>query len=133
MIFNGIDVGIGKVEAINNNIIEIYSKDLEKKLYLNYNCTFQGEKLDLDSIKVNESVDLIKYLNWDTSFCYKDSSLVFYMDDKTITLTRVNDKEFRLYVNMDIKDEDIIYFYEKSVKFELKTLVIDCIFSFKDK
>ena len=129
MIFNGIDIGIGKIEAINNDIIEIYSKDLEKYIYLNYNRKF----LDLDSIKVNESIDLNKYLYWDTSFCYKDSSLLFDISDYILTLTRVNDKEFRLYVNMDIKDEDIIYFYEKSVKFKLKTLVIDCIFSFKDK
>lgn len=48
-------------------------------------------------------------------------------------LTRLNDKEFRLYVNMDIKDEDIIYFYKKSIKFDLKKLVIDCKFSFKNK
>lgn len=50
-----------------------------------------------------------------------------------MNLTRLNDKEFRLYVNMDIKDEDIIYFYKKSIKFDLKTLVIDCKFSFKNK
>ena len=54
------------------------------------------------------------------------------MGNKTITLTRVNDEEFRLYVNMDIKDEDIIYFYEESVKFELKTLVIDCKIKFSN-
>ena len=29
MIFNEIDIGIGKIEAINNDIIEIYSKDLK--------------------------------------------------------------------------------------------------------
>ena len=129
MIFNGVDIGIGKIGAVNNGEIEIYSKDLEKRIYFSYNRKF----LDLDSIKVNETVDLIEYIYLDTSFSYKDSSLLFYIGDKTINLTRLNDKEFRLYVNMDIKDEDIIYFYEKSVKFELKTLVIDCIFSFKDK
>ena len=129
MIFNGIDIGIGKIGAVNNDEIEIYSKDLEKRIYFSYNRKF----LDLDSIKVNETVDLIEYIYLDTSFSYKDSSLLFYIGDKTINLTRLNDKEFRLYVNMDIKDEDIIYFYEKSVKFDLKTLVIDCKFSFKNK
>lgn len=129
MIFNGVDIGIGKIGAVNNDEIEIYSKDLEKRIYFSYNRKF----LDLDSIKVNETVDLIEYIYLDTSFSYKDSSLLFYIGDKTINLTRLNDKEFRLYVNMDIKDEDIIYFYEKSVKFDLKTLVIDCKFSFKNK
>ena len=129
MIFNGVDIGIGKVEAVNNDEIEIYSKDLEKRIYFSYKRKF----LDLDIIKVNETVDLIEYIYLDTSFSYKDSSLLFYIGDKTINLTRLNDKEFRLYVNMDIKDEDIIYFYEKSVKFDLKTLVIDCKFSFKNK
>lgn len=129
MIFNGVDIGIGKIGAVNNDEIEIYSKDLEKRIYFSYNHNL----LDLDSIKVNETVDLIKYIYWDTSFSYKDSSLLFYIGDKTINLTRLNDKEFRLFVNMDIKDEDIIYFYEKSVKFDLKTLVINCKFSFKNK
>lgn len=129
MIFNGVDIGIGKIGAVNNDEIEIYSKDLEKRIYFSYKRKF----LDLDSIKVNETVDLIEYIYLDTSFSYKDSSLLFYIGDKTINLTKLNDKEFRLYVNMDIKDEDIIYFYEKSIKFELKTLVIDCKFNFKNK
>ncbi len=132
MIFNGVDIGIGKIKAINNDIIEIYSKDLEKCIYLNYNCFFKDEKLNLDSIKVNESINLNKYLYWDTSFSYKDSSLLFDISDYIITLTRINDKEFKLFVNINLKDKDIIYFYEKSVKFELKTLIINCKIKFNN-
>lgn len=58
MIFNGVDIGKDKIEAVNNDEIEIYSKDLEKRIYFSYNRNF----LDLDSIKVNETVDLIKYI-----------------------------------------------------------------------
>ena len=55
IIFNGVDIGKDKIEAVNNDEIEIYFKDLEKRIYFSYNRIF----LDLDSIKVNETVDLI--------------------------------------------------------------------------
>ena len=58
MIFNGVDIGKDKIEAVNNDEIEIYFKYLEKRIYFSYNRIF----LDLDSIKVNETVDLIEYI-----------------------------------------------------------------------
>lgn len=125
MILNGVDIGIGKIEANSNNII-IYSKDLDKSIYLNFN----NYKLDLNNIKENESINLIKYLYWDTNFNYKDSSLLFDISNSKITLTRINKKEFKLFIDINLKKENIIYFYEKSIKFDLKTLLIDCILNF---
>lgn len=125
MILNGLDIGIGKIEANSNNII-IYSKYLDKSICLNFN----NYKLDLNNIKENEGINLIKYLYWDTNFNYKDSSLLFDISNSKITLTKINKKEFKLFIDINLKDIDIIYFYEKSIKFDLKTLLIDCILSF---
>ena len=58
--------------------------------------------------------------------------MLFDISDYIITLTRINDKEFKLFVNINLKDKDIIYFYEKSVKFELKTLIINCKIKFNN-
>lgn len=76
MIFNGVDIGKDKIEAVNNDEIEIYFKDLENVFILVIIVFFQTQ-IALKLMKLL----ILQNIYWDTSFSYKDSSLLFYLDE----------------------------------------------------
>ena len=97
MIFNGIDVGIGKVEAINNNIIEIYSKDLEKKLVevtksytaTDFNFPVNGENIIITYNELHDN-NMIDKLEVDNKKC-----------DGYVELSFNNVTEYKAYIKCD--------------------------------
>ena len=51
----------------------VYSGDENKYITFGFN----RKDLVLDNIKVNETIDLIKYLYWDTTFVYGPNEMDF--------------------------------------------------------
>jgi len=123
MIYNDENIGIREVVAYINKYIKIISLDGEKKLYLNLN----REKHNFNNLPINESINLIEHLYWDTSLQTNETYYLFDITKEKINLTKLNDNIFRIEV--DIKNPDMIYcpLGEKETFHNLK---IDAEFSF---
>ena len=123
MFYNGIDVAIGEINAFDDYYIEIFSKDKQKYLTLNFN----GEKHDLKNMKLNEKIDLNKYLYYDTTFQTEETYYLFDSDKDKIYLTKIGDNKYNLEIEI-IKPNMIFTPLGENESFD--SLIINCEVSF---
>jgi len=123
MVYNNEYLEIGKIEAHYNYCIKISSIDGNVTLYLGFNT----ENYNFKEMPINEKMDIIKYLYWDTTLKTEETYYLFDLDKDKVYLTRLDDNKFRIEV--DIENPDMIYCpLGKNEKFD--NLKIDSEFSF---
>ena len=102
MTFNDENIDIN-VEANYNDYIKIFSKDGKKEIYFNFN----QKQLDLKNMTINEKLDIVKYLNWDTSIQTEKTYYLFDLSKDKIYLTKIDENKYML--DVDIENPDMIY------------------------
>ena len=126
MIFNGVDVGVGKYECIYDWYMSVYSKDL--KTYIT--VSFNGHKdLDVKTMKLNERTNMRDHLYWDNSIVSNDISYVFDSDKDEIYLTRLDNNKYRLEIT--VNKPDMIYTTSDESK-SFDSIIVDTEISFTD-
>ena len=101
MNFNNKEYPITYVEANYNYFITIKSND-----DISISFGFNLKKLDINSIKLNETINLIPYIHWDITLVTKEDKYVFDISNNKVELTKLDDNKYELYV--DVKDPDMI-------------------------
>ena len=123
MIYNGIDIGLGDINAYDKYFIEIYSKDKQKYLILGFN----REEIDIKNMKLNEKMDLTKYLYWDNTLQTEEAKYVFDSSKEKKVLTKIGNNKYKLEV--EVRNPDIIYTVPDGKK-AFDSLIINCEISF---
>lgn len=113
MIINGENVGEITSKAYYGYAIIIKSKDDSKSISFSFN----QKELDLKSIKINETINLMDYINWDTSYQSNDTYYLFDISDNKIILKKINDNEYELEVSINVKESDRIYSPDENYSF----------------
>lgn len=123
MIFNDKTIELGTIEANYEYWIVVQSKDKKIKICFGFN----REKYDFRKMKINDKIDLIKYLYWDTSLEVGDTYYLFDLSKEKVILTKMADNKYRLEVN--IENPDMIY-SPLGDNASFKNLIIDTELSF---
>ena len=127
MNFNGEE---SNIEIIAHYIYHNYSFEREievrsddgKSIVFSFNC----EEFDPRNLKLNEVVDIRKYIHWDVSLVTKNIIYVFDITDDILNIIRIDDNLFKL--EFKTNNPDMILSRPEGNSF--KTLSIEGIFSF---
>ena len=109
MIFNNEKIKIENVEAIyinKNNLQDIYIRIIfedEKSITFNFN----KKKFDPRKLEINNKINLIKYLCWDTELITNETYYLFDISKDIVNLIRLDDNLFEKEVH--IENPDMIY------------------------
>ena len=134
MIFNDEDLGIEKVEAFyiqrktsKSECIEVFSKKGYSICF-----DFNNESFDPRSIEIGETVNFIKYINWDVSLATPDSYYLFDITKDVVKLKRLEDNLFNIEVK--VENPDMIYSpIVENKPFNNLLINVDFSFEYEDK
>lgn len=128
MVYNNEYLEIGKIEAHYNYLIEISSLNGNVTLYLGFNT----ENYNFKEMPINEKMDIIKYLYWDTTLKTEETYYLFDLYKDKVYLTRLDDNKFRIEV--DIENPDMIYCpLGENEKFDNLKIEAEFYFIYKNK
>ena len=102
MIVNDIEEGIKEVEAyyiFKKHSCDTYVK-ITSKNNKSINFTFNDRDFDPRNMKINEKIDLVKYIYWDVELVTNETYYLFDLTKDKLELTRLNDNLFKLEVKI---------------------------------
>ena len=123
MIYNDENIEMGKIEVNYGYWITIKSKDNKKELVLN----FKPNVCDFKDMNINQSIDLINYLHWDTTLKTDEIYYLFDLSKEKVVLTKLEYNVYKLDIN--IENPDMIY-SPLGENATFKNLIINVEFSF---
>ena len=123
MIYNDENIEIGFFEANYDYWIKIVSADLNKEIIFGFN----SNKYDFNNLEINQTINLIDYLYWDTTLKTEETYYLFDITKDKVLLTKIDNNKFRLEV--DIENPDMIY-SPLGENATFKNIKINIVFSF---
>lgn len=128
MIYNDEKLEIEKVEAfyiIRKTSCDTYIKISSKDNNITFD--FKDKNFDPRKLEFNKKINLIEYINWDVELITKETYYLFDLSKDKVYLTRLDDNQFKIEVN--IEKPDMIYTPLGENK-SFKNLIVNTEFSF---